>query len=293
MANVKFNKTGGVASMAPVAEQPAKAETITETVPTPVEGVAVETQTTVAAPAQAPATAAVPTTAVATVPAPSVPATSNPGFQDDDNISADDLVIPRLNIVQKVGELSNVFPHGSFLLDGSLVLVEGAPIKKESKPIKLMVVGFRPKSFVQRVEGGGRGQIFSTEAEVAAANGTLDWNDAEATGKDLYQRLATALVLVEQPEGVTNDSFPYEIEGKRYALAQWSLKGTGYTNGAKPIMSARKIGFLRNGGYRTGFWTVTTTLKQFGQNYAYIPLPKPAGPTTEAFRAAVKELLGF
>jgi hypothetical protein len=71
------------------------------------------------------------------------------------------------------------------------------------------------------------------------------------------------------------------------------LKGTGYTNGAKPIMSARKIGALRNGGYRMGYWNVTTTLKQFGQNYAYIPQPKPAGPTTETFRASVKELLGF
>jgi hypothetical protein len=278
--------------MAPATEPVAESTTVQT--PTPVEGVTVESTTTVAAPAQAPATAAVPSTALATVPAPQVPATTtNPGFQDDENISADDLVIPRLNIVQKVGEMSNVFPHGSFILDGSLVLVEGAPIKKDSKPIKLMVIGFRPKLFVERVEGGGRGQVFKTEAEVAAANGTLDWNDAEATGKTLFQRLATALVLIEQPEGVGADCFPYAIEGKNYALAQWSLKGTGYTNGAKPIMSARKIGALRNGGYRMGYWNVTTTLKQFGQNYAYIPQPKPAGPTTETFRASVKELLGF
>jgi len=292
MGKVKFGKEGGVASMAPATETPA-VETKTEQVPTPVAGVTVESTTTVAAPAAAPAAPAT-STAVATVPAAQVPAPSkNPGFQDDDNISADDLVLPRLNIVQKVGELSNVFPHGSFLLDGSLVLVEGAPIKKNSKPIKLVVLGFRPKQFVERIEGGGRGNVFSSEAEVAANNGTLDWNDAEATGKTLYQRLATALVLIEQPEGVDASSFPYAIEGKNYALAQWSLKGTGYTNGAKPIMSARKIGFIRNGGYRTGVWEVTTTLKQFGQNYAYIPQPKPAGPTTEAFRAAVLELLGF
>jgi len=58
-------------------------------------------------------------------------------------------------------------------------------------------------------------------------------------------------------------------------------------------MSARKIGQIRNGGYRTGFWNVSTELKPFGTNFAYIPVPKAAGPTTEAFRAGVKELLGY
>ena len=281
---------------APVAAAPA-VETIVAAVPTPVAAVAVETVTTIANPV-APAPAgptitdnSVPAGAVATVPTFAPPAKQT-SFYDDESLDAGDLVLPRFNIVQKVGELSNVFPPGSILLNGQLVLAEAGKGTDKSKEIKILVVGFQPTIYTEKVEGGIRGNMFRSEQEVVAANGTLDWNEATATKRTLYQRLATAMILVEQPEGLDAAAFPTTIEGKNYSLALYSMKGTSYTNAAKHFKSARKIGHLR-GGYRTGFWTMQSQLKKFSENYAYIPVVKSAGAASPEFQAAVKEILGF
>lgn len=216
-----------------------------------------------------------------------------PKFFDDDSCDASDLRLPYFNIVQKVGELSNQFDPGTVLLDGSLVLAE-APKKGEhvGKSVKIVVVGFQPTRYAEKVEGG-RGQILDTEKEVVTAGGTLDWNEANNSGKPLYQRLASAMLLVEQPEGFDDAAFPTVLDGKRYALALYSMRGTSYTNAAKVIKSSRKIGHCREHGYRGGVWTFAASLKQFSTNFAYVPVVKPAGSTTEKFRADLEELLGF
>lgn len=272
-------------------------QSIAATVPTPVPGVVVETVTTVAAPA-APSTPAMQVTdnagAVAIVPkTDTAVAESKPAFYDDETIDPGDLVLPRFNIVQKVGDLSNQFAPGTILLNAQLALVK-APEKFDlSGKIKLLIAGFMPTVFVEKLEGGAQGNLFRTEAEVVAAGGTLDWNEAQATKKQLYQRLATAMILIEQPEGLDPESFPTEIEGKRYALALYSMKGSAYTNATKNFKSARKIGHLKQHGYRGGWWTLQSQLKKFGDNYAYIPVVKAAGSSTPEFRAALLDLLGF
>ena len=284
---------------APVAASP---ETIVATVPTPVADVAVETVTTVAAPVEtvaapvAPAIVATVTQAVAVITptetAVAVPA-PKPSFYDDESLDPGDLVLPRFNIVQKVGELSNQFAPGSIVLNGQLVIAEAPKANAVSTPVRILIVGFQPTIYTERVEGGLRGNMFKSEQEVNAKNGTLDWNEAKATGKTLYQRLATAMILVQKPEGLDAESFPTTIEGKQYALALYSMKGTSYTNAAKAFKSARKIGHLREGGYRSGFWSFSSQLKKFADNYAYIPVVKAAGQSTPEFRAAVLDLLGF
>lgn len=304
---VSFNKQPeGVVAQAPASPEitnPTPAvETRVTAVATPVAEVVIETVTTVApvvaTTATGPATAgpiitdnAAPAGAVAVVPTLPPPAKQT-SFYDDESLDAGDLVLPRFNIVQKVGELSNVFAPGSILLNGQLVLADAGKGTDKSKEIKVLIVGFQPTVYTEKVEGGLRGNMFRSEQEVVAAGGTLDWNEATATKRPLYQRLATAMILVEQPEGCDASSFPTTIEGKNYALALYSMKGTSYTNCAKHWKSARKIGHLR-GGYRTGFWTFQSQLKKFTDNYAFVPVVKAAGSSSAAFQAAIKDLIGF
>lgn len=275
MSKISFNKPGGTPSLAAtetptaevVANVPADAKTITAT--------------------DAP-------TSTAVVVAPPAPVgTPNGGFHDEDNIDPRDLSLPRLNIVQKVGELSNVFPPGSLVLDGQLVL-QDAPaggIGKEGNPIHVVVLGFQSTKFIEKVEGGGMGRMFGTEAEMVASGGTADFNEAKRLNKAWYQRSTTALALVEQPKGDKSIGyFGLELDGRKWALVFWTLKGTGFTNGARPIMTKRQIGELKATGYRGGVFKVATKLQKFGANVAYIPVPKLAEMTSDKFRSDLKSL---
>lgn len=264
--------------------------TATATAPTEAPAIEVAATVTSTGPAPAPTNGAL-------VPHVAQPV-AKPTFYDDDNVNAEDIVVPRFNIVQKVGDLSTQYPGGTLLYDTKLVLAVGGNAQELSAPIRVLVLGFQPTKFVEKLEGGAKGNTFNTEAEVAAAGGTLDYSEAEATDKQLYLRLATAMLLIEQPVGPNGtpleaSNFPLEFNGKNYGLALYSMKGTSYTNAAKHFKSARKIGVLRNTGYRGCWWTLQSQLKKFGSNYAYIPVVKPADTTSPEFRAWTKEVLGF
>jgi len=198
-----------------------------------------------------------------------------------------------LNIVQKVGDLSNVYPPGSIVLGAQLVL-SPAPVNMAiSSPIRIVVIGLQPTTFAEKLEGGARGNYFRTEKEVVDNGGTLDWNESQATDKQLYQRVSIGLVAVEKPDGIDAAMFPHTFGGKQYSLALYTMKGTAYTNAARHIKSARKIGHLRETGLRHGTWLFASQLKKFGSNFAYIPVLKPAENTSEAFRKELTDLLGF
>jgi hypothetical protein len=206
-------------------------------------------------------------------------------FRGDEEVDMKEVILPRINIVQKVGELSDRFTPGEIVLNSDLVL---------PKPLRILVLGFAPKAFVEKVEGGGRGQIFHSEAEVVAAGGTLDWNEAKSTKKPLYQKLDKVLLLLECPAGIDPLHFPYEREGKNYAIISWNLKGSGYTYGAKIFKTARKLGVLRN-GYRMAWWSLETEKKVNEGNTYYVPKLKATETTTQEFRewVASDSVVGF
>ena len=226
-----------------------------------------------------------------------------PAFYDGDDGGAfnpGDLVLPRLNIVQKVGDLSNVHPPGSIVLNGQLVLAVAPVNMAVGNPVRIVVIGMQPTTFAEKRDGGERGNYFRTEADVVANGGTLDWGESQATDKPLYQRVSIALVAVEKPDGIDGAMFPHTFGGKQYALALYTMKGTAYTNAARYIKSARKIGHLSEhtlgikvGNLRHGTWLFAAQLKKYGSNFAYIPVIKPAENTSEAFRKELTELLGM
>ncbi len=293
MSKIVFGKSG-VETLAPA----------TPSTPTIVDAVPADAKTITAAPAPAipsqptqevaaPAPAAPTTTAVVVAPAPGVPATSNPGYYDDENIPASDLKLPRLNIVQKVGELSNNFAGGTVVLDGNLTLVDAPKGPAESAAFRFLVIGLQDKRFVEKVEGGLRGNSFTKEEEVVKAGGTLDYNEAKASNgaKPLYQTMVTAMVIIEKPDSVNPNAFPIEYNGKKYALALYSMKGTSYTNAAKHLYTARKFGNCKN-GFRFGWWTMTSRLKAAANSY-FIPTVRQQEESTPEFRAFLGTLLGF
>ncbi|NOS67035.1 MAG: hypothetical protein HOO67_01565 [Candidatus Peribacteraceae bacterium] len=273
-------------------------EVVVEQSSTPVAEVTVESVTTVTPPV----------TAVAIVDAPAAPVarTDSLPLFDDQNIGFEDIILPRINIVQKVGDLSEIFNPGEIVLKQSLVIHSpGKPGTPGDAPLSIVVLGFKKTQFAEKVAGGAQGILAHTEQEIAKHGGTLDykeWQASEAAAKAgqgkalrLFQRLATALVLVEKPTQVADADhieFPYECEGKYYALVLWSMKGTAYTHAAKAMFTARKIGHLRS-GYSKNAWTLTTKSEKFGDNYAFVPVVKAGPKTSEAFGKFALTVLGL
>lgn len=228
----------------------------------------------------------------------------------DDNINLGEIQIPTLNIVQGVGDLSTKFDAGAVVFDKRSRLAKppekGAKGNPESSPpVELIVVGFRPTRWAEKIAGGEQGRIVNTEETVYEIGGTTDYGTAYQNGElvvPFFQPLATALVMVrctplaaaDDPAAV-EELFPFECPGDngeviRYNLGAWHLRGTGYTNAAKPLKTHRKLGGLK-AGYMSKVALLTTTLRKFGANVAYIPIVKLGAATTEAQRKLVTDVL--
>jgi hypothetical protein len=226
-------------------------------------------------------------------------------FSDDpEDIDFSQLSLPTLKIVQGVGDLSLSFDPGQLVVVGKgdvLLPIADAPPKAGAKsgapqtPVNIVVLSIsRTDRYSEKVSGGVRGRLFDTEGAVFAAGGTTNWDENKANpAKPYFEKLATALLLVEKPAALEDDTgtFGFELEGKKYALVMWHLKGISYTNAAKPLRTARKFGFLK-AGYSSHVLSLGTSLKTYGTNSAHIPVIKPSGDTPEGLRGIVKEVLG-
>lgn len=233
-------------------------------------------------------------------------ATYDGGF-DDNDIAIEDIIIPRLNVVHRVGDLGLIFNPGELVLNVTTVVHEPENREKGvpgSGPLVIVPIGFKRIQFCEKTVGGAKGRMLKTEAEVVANNGSLDYNEAKASkgAKAYFERYATALLLIKQPVILLPDAeeqiFTHHIDGERYTLAQYSSKGTAYTAFAKRLMTEKKIGFLREGGYPSFSWFFTTVMKSYpkdggGVNLVPVPLLKPGAHTTQAVRDYIKEGLGF
>lgn len=222
---------------------------------------------------------------------------------DSDDVGVEDINLPRLNIVQKVGDLSNQFTEGDIVLNKESVILKSPKTDKSNKGLRIVVCGFRKDRYAEKTVGGAKGDIVDSEAEVFAKGATTDWNESKATGKKLYQTLAECLVLIEKPDDVDDPAFSYFVEGKAYALAVWAQKGTAYTNGTKILRTARKAGWLKDEfnpdgtqkvkrGYSHGVWELRTELGQYGTNFAWKPVLRRTEYTSPALQQFAAQVLG-
>ena len=214
-----------------------------------------------------------------------------------------EIILPRINIVQNMSKSKDTFPLGSLILDQKVALFvppliqNGNVTRPATPPATLVVLGFRPTRFSEKVAGNERGALFNTEEQVLQAGGTLDyneWNLKKAAGMKYFQPLADALVAVARPDNVADDDtvFSYAVDGVKYALALWAMKGTAYTAAAKRVFfTARAIGCLRSGGYPSWSYTAATREDTYGANKTWVPVCLPKTKTTETFLAFVRQVL--
>jgi hypothetical protein len=204
----------------------------------------------------------------------------------DGEIGGDDLILPRINLTQKVGDLGDQFGPGVIVFQKELVIW-----KEGQLPLNLVILHAQ-KRYQESTEFGSdeMGQVVDTMEEVKNLGGWIEWRDGD-DGKRQSPPWAPRLDVVcavEAPEGADTSLFPFQFEGKSYAAAVWTLSKSAFTSAGRAVLTARAT-FLRD-GYRTGLWQVTTAKRQGPKGIYFVPSFRASGKTPEAFRAFLESV---
>lgn len=185
-------------------------------------------------------------------------------------INTSDLQIPRLNIANKTGELSNEFPPGS------IVFRKEVAVGNQKNPAKLVIIRLA-KKYMQRLPYGAeeRPKIFATSSDVRAAGGTLDITEGDM---DIYDPILTLTAAVQSPEK-GHPLFTFERNGENYALAQMILAKSAYNNAGKQLITEAATA-LRT-GLSAGRYDLTTSIRSNAMGSWFTPVFRLSGRNNE------------
>ena len=187
-----------------------------------------------------------------------------------------------LSIVQSTRALGITIAPGSIVMNKETVLSSG------DTPVEVTVLVAR-KFYQEKVNfnTGVRPRIFSTEEEVLAAGGTLDWVNGE---RPSYEAVLHCTVLLKQPKGVEG-GFTLSYGGAQYALCEWYMRGTAFKYAGLTILNT--IWQLSRSGqsFTSVKWELTTRRVTVGGNIVITPIVKDVGYHSNEFTAFASTLL--
>lgn len=198
---------------------------------------------------------------------------SSQGADVQGEVNLSDLRLPRLNLVQRTGDLPDKFGFGSFIINKEVSL--GNAVEFIALSLKKQYQEKRPYGDTER------GAVYDTAEQVREAGGTLGYADYQ------FSELAHIFLLLKEPEGLdTNpdaesvrDLFMYEIAGARWAPVIYSVGRSSYTSLAKALLTARQ--FMLRKGLWTGRWAMTSKIEKGPKGTWVIPLPTFKGKLSE------------
>ena len=192
-----------------------------------------------------------------------------------------DFVLPRLNLVQSVGPLSELFAPGAVVFNKEITLSDG------TQPVSLTVLRIR-KQYQEYVTYGSEEtpRVFDTLEEVRQAGGWIEWRDNQ---RPPYSPMLNALVLVRSPFP-DHPMFPHRHGEADYGLALWTLRSTAFTRAGKTIITASQ--FALRDGLNRGEWQLTSKREKIGMNFIHVPVLRHAARHTDEFAAFALSLVG-
>jgi hypothetical protein len=192
-----------------------------------------------------------------------------------------DFVLPRLNLVQSVGPLSETFQPGAYVYNKEVTLSDG------TQPVSLTVLRIR-KQYQEYVPYGGEEmpRVFDTLEEVRAAGGWIDWRDNQ---RPPFSPILNALVLVRSPFS-EHPMFPHRHGDADYGLALWTLRSTAFTRAGKTIITASQ--FALRDGLHLGEWALTSRREKLGMNFVHVPVLRHGARHSDQFAAFALSLVG-
>lgn len=210
-------------------------------------------------------------------------------------IDRGDLAMPKINIVQSVGPLSEDFKPGSILYNKEIVLAKPSDDPKEwTEPVEVTVLSVKKQyQEVTDYDSDEQGRIVDSMEEVEAAGGWIDWRNDE---KPPWRPMLTALCMVKAPNEDLAERFTLAAPtGDTYELALWIMTGTSYTRAGKQIMTAGKYSLKsKETGepeLHKGIWHLQVRREKLGANLVYVPKLVLKGRHDEDFVEFASSLL--
>lgn len=195
------------------------------------------------------------------------------GLEGDFN--SKDIRLPRLNLVQKTSDAVD-----AGFRPGDILFKSGDAIIPLHLPTEATVLNLK-KVYQEDVPYGSdiKPRVFDTAAEVRENGGSTEWG-----AENKFNEMAHIQLLFSAPDDTPEemlDLFPYEFEGKSYAVAMITLTKSSYTAAAKPVITAL-MSHLR-GKHWHGKWALGSDKKTGGGNSWYVPTLKANGRHTPEF----------
>jgi hypothetical protein len=205
---------------------------------------------------------------------------------------ADDIKLPRLNLVNKVGDLSNLFTPGTYVINKEHQINDIDPKNKGlGNPLKVIAV--RLKVEYQEslpFDPDVRPRVFQTAEEVRLSGGQV----AYGRGEGKFAKVGHIEFLIQEPETLSEEAattFFYVLGEKRYARVIYTASSTAYAETAAILYSDFKVGHLNKTGLFGGFYSLGSKLKTGDKGTWWIPSMKTAGEVPAELQAEIKGLL--
>jgi hypothetical protein len=209
--------------------------------------------------------------------------------------TTDDVRLPRLNLVNKSGDLSNNFTPGLWVINKEHVISE---ISKENKErgVPITVIGVRAmKQYQENIPYDLRdsvvSRVFNSAAEVRSAGGIL----SRKKGEGLFSELAHIEFLIQKPEGLSEEAsaqFFFTFGDKDYARVIYTASSTAFGAVAVPLASAvASSGHLNETGFTGGYWLLGSELKRDTKNSWWQPTFKSNGLVPAEIREEIAAII--
>lgn len=200
----------------------------------------------------------------------------------DADVTADDVRLPRINLVQKSSELAELEGWAP----GDIAFAKTVKQVAFGEKARVTFLHLR-RQFQENLEYGSDifPKVFNTRNEVLAAGGSFT-----RKAPNEYRPIAHLTLLVNQPDNADPSFYPIVgPDGKRYNLAMWTVASTAYTSVAETLISAAQF-FLKDGLHKVG-WDLTVNKQVSNKNTYYVPGIKQAGAHTPDFQAFVDSIV--
>lgn len=187
--------------------------------------------------------------------------------------TAQDTRLPRLNLVNKSGELANTFVPGTYVVNKEFQINQlSADSRERSNPINV-IVATMAKQYQENIPYDERestpARLFNKASEVMAEGGQV----SRLSGAGKFSEIAHIELFLEEPEGMSEDAqalFYYTFGPKKYTRVMWTVSGTAFGAVAVTIASALR-GHLSSTGLTGGQWLLGANLIKGQKNSWWQP----------------------
>jgi hypothetical protein len=202
---------------------------------------------------------------------------------------SDDIKLPRLNLVNKVGDLSNLFTPGAWVLKKEHQLTD--VVKGEAGSLKVIAVrlGVEYQESLP-YDPNVRPRVFATAEKVRMNGGRV----AYGRGEGIFAKIGHIEFLIEKPEKLSEEAsseFFYVLGDKEYARVLYTASSTAYAETAQILYSDYRVGHLNKTGLMGGFYLLGAKTKTGDKGSWWVPALKTAGEVPADIQAEIKALL--